>query len=216
MERVKPLYLSKTYGMPLPNKDDPTQGWDPEEFLDTLARKKGRLLKHGEPDLDSVAKIILSDWVRGRIPFFVPPPERPEDLNIAEAKARAKAARDVKGKGKAVEEPEVPGVKQNLGSIMQKNTFLPEDIQPLEEATGDAGIEEENSDGDSDAASKDGSDEEEEELQWTDVFEGIKKKDDIPSALPEESADEEEDGSSENGMLLSCFLSDGRLKTASH
>jgi nuclear GTP-binding protein len=26
----------------------------------------------------------------------------------------------------------VPGVKQNLGSIMQKNTFVGEDIRPLE------------------------------------------------------------------------------------
>ncbi|KXN85716.1 Nucleolar GTP-binding protein 2 [Leucoagaricus sp. SymC.cos] len=155
MERVKPLYLSRTYRIPLPNKDDPSQGWDPEEFLDKLARKMGRLLKQGEPDLDSVAKIILSDWVRGRIPFFVSPPERPEELNVAEAKARAKATRDKKGKGKAVEEPEVPSVKQNLGSIMQKNTFLPEDIEPLEETGDNAEIEEEVSDGGEDAVSED-------------------------------------------------------------
>ena len=88
MERVKPIYLFRTYGVPLPNKDDPTQNWEPEVFLDKLARMKGRLLKHGEPDLDSVAKIMLSDWVRGRIPFFVPPPERPEELNETEAKLR--------------------------------------------------------------------------------------------------------------------------------
>ncbi|EEB97977.1 hypothetical protein MPER_02600, partial [Moniliophthora perniciosa FA553] len=101
MERVKPLYLSRTYNVPLPNPDDPSQGWDPEDFLDKLARMKGRLLKQGEPDKDSVAKIILSDWVRGRIPFFVSPPERPEELNQAEEKARRiKAA---KGKEKAVD-----------------------------------------------------------------------------------------------------------------
>jgi len=82
MARVRPLYLSRTYGIPLPDKHDPTQGWDPEEFLDKLARKKGRLLRQGEPDLDSVAKIVLSDWVRGRIPFFVAPPERPEEPNL--------------------------------------------------------------------------------------------------------------------------------------
>lgn len=201
MERVKPLYLSRTYGIPLPNKDDPTQGWDPEEFLDKLARKKGRLLKQGEPDLDSVAKIILSDWVRGRIPFFVPPPERPEELNIAEAKVRAKPARDVKGKGRAVEEPEVPSVKQNLGSIMQKNTFLPEDIKPLEDIVNGDEVEQSASEGE-DAAS-DG-EESEEELQWTDVFEGIKEDDDDePSSEAKGSGGEESELS---GMSLLPYL----------
>lgn len=73
MKRVKPVYLSRTYGVALPDADDATQCWPYEDFLDKLARMKGRLLKGGEPDLDGVAKILLSDWVRGRIPFFVPP-----------------------------------------------------------------------------------------------------------------------------------------------
>jgi nuclear GTP-binding protein len=204
MERVKPLYLSKTYGIPLSNKDHPTEGWDPEDFMDKLARKKGRLLKQGEPDLDSVAKIILSDWVRGKIPFFVPPPERPEELNVAEAKAKAKAARDVRGKGKAEEEPRVPHVKQNLGSIMQKNSFLPEDIQPLER-TEDEGSEkydgEEKSDEEANVDDSSAS-EEEEELKWTDVFEGISTAGDMKSA----SASKEGSEPSESGMSsLPCL-----------
>ena len=175
MARVKPIYLSRTYDIPLPNKDDVTQGWDPEDFLETLARKKGRLLKHGASDLDSVAKIILTDWVRGRIPFFVPPPERPEELNEAEAKARKK--RDLKGKGKAAQKDEVPGVRQNLKTMIQKNTFLPEDIQRMDE-------EEEIEDGRRSVDASEGRDVDEvqeqeeqatdEELEWNDVFEGIK------------------------------------------
>jgi nuclear GTP-binding protein len=51
---------------------------DVEEFLEKLARIKGRLLKGGEPDIEGVAKIVLNDWVRGKIPYFVPPPDRPE------------------------------------------------------------------------------------------------------------------------------------------
>lgn len=82
---------------------------------------KGRLLKGGEPDVDGVAKIMLSDWVRGRIPFFVPPPERPEELNKSELKGKRK-----------VEPNEVPNVNQNLESISQKNAFLPEDERPLQ------------------------------------------------------------------------------------
>ena len=28
----------------------------------------------GEPDLQTVGKMVLNDWQRGRIPFFVKPP----------------------------------------------------------------------------------------------------------------------------------------------
>ena len=169
MARVKPLYLSRTYSIPLPDKDDPTKSWEPEVFLDKLARMKGRLQKGGEPDLEGVAKIILSDWVRGRVPFFVTPPERPEELNRAEAKiAKAKA----KGKAKAteVEEKAVVGVKQKLGSIMQKNTFLAEDIQRMDdeedaEESADEGSSEEDIDGDEEEA-----EEQEDKLSWNDVF----------------------------------------------
>jgi len=179
MERVKPIYLSRTYGVPLPNPDDPTTNWEPEAFLDKLARMKGRLLKQAEPDLEAVAKIMLSDWVRGRIPFFIPPPERSDELNRLEAKKQkgkeqaAKASAKGKGKAAADEQTGVPGVKQNLGSIMQKNNFLPEDVQPVDEEFGPVGndgasVEEEDED------SNDTLEEEEEELTWNDVFEGIK------------------------------------------
>ncbi|GJE89693.1 nucleolar GTP-binding protein [Phanerochaete sordida] len=184
MERVKPIYLSRTYGIPLPNPDDPSQGWPAETFLDKMARMKGRLLKGGEPDLDSVAKIVLSDWTRGRIPFFVPPPERSEELNKAEAKAK----KDVKGKAKAREEPEqeqrVPGVVQNFGSIMQKNTFVPEDIKPLDEVEGavdeDAEGAEASEDEDADA---EGDVEEEGDLAWNDVFKGDDAAEDVPTVF---------------------------------
>merc|ERR1712029_992877 len=44
------------------------------DFLEQLAKKCGRLGKGGEPDLNAVSKIILNDWNRGKLPFFVPPP----------------------------------------------------------------------------------------------------------------------------------------------
>jgi nuclear GTP-binding protein len=175
MARVKPLYLSRTYGVPLPDPDNPSRGWDAEQFLDALARMKGRLLKKGEPDVDGVAKIILTDWVRGRIPFFVAPPERPEELNKAEAKMKARG----KGKAKVEEgegEKEVAGVKQNLRSIMQKNTFLAEDVRPLddedegdEDAVSDEGSDNDGDDG-KESASEEAADAGDDELSWNDVF----------------------------------------------
>lgn len=173
MARVKPIYLSRTYGIPLPDPSNPLEGWDPESLLDKMARMKGRLLKGGEPDREAVAKILLSDWTRGRIPFFVSPPERSEELNKAEAK-KAKAA-DAKGKGKAkaVEEEREQrpvGVKQNFGSIMQKNSFVGEDVRPLED--GDGEVEEKESTEKSGSEEEDESEEEEEALGWNDVFKG--------------------------------------------
>ena len=46
-----------------------------KEFLELLARKGGRLLKGGEADVDGVAKMVLNDFLRGKIPWFTPPPE---------------------------------------------------------------------------------------------------------------------------------------------
>lgn len=182
MERVKPIYLSRTYGVPLPDPDDPTQCWEPEAFLDKLARMKGRLLKGGEPDLEAVAKILLSDWTRGRIPFFVSPPERSEELNQAEAKKRK--IEEAKGKGKAkadvvVEEEEnrIVGVKQNIGSIMQKNSFIAEDVRPLDkedEEVDEEDVEMSDEEGSDEEEEEGEEEEEEEELAWDDVFKGDK------------------------------------------
>ncbi|EEH57372.1 uncharacterized protein MICPUCDRAFT_16708, partial [Micromonas pusilla CCMP1545] len=64
--RVKPDYLKRAYKV---------QSWEsPEDFLQQVARLTGRLLKGGEPDLNTAAKMVLYDWQRGRIPFFAPPP----------------------------------------------------------------------------------------------------------------------------------------------
>ncbi|KAI0253307.1 NUC091 domain-containing protein [Lactifluus subvellereus] len=165
--RVKMLYLARTYGLTIPE----TGSWTADEFLDALARAKGRLLKGGEPDIEGAAKVVLGDWVRGRIPYFVTPPERPTELNEREAKERARLA---KSNGKESGERIVPGVKQNLGSIMQKNTFVGEDVRPLErivlEGESEDGRAEE--EGDDEAVTDDDDDDDDEAtlLTWGDVF----------------------------------------------
>jgi nuclear GTP-binding protein len=51
-------------------------GWnDHIEFLERLAKRFGKLLKGGEPDLDTVSKMVLNDFIRGKIPYFIPPPD---------------------------------------------------------------------------------------------------------------------------------------------
>ncbi|KAH9830464.1 NUC091 domain-containing protein [Rhodofomes roseus] len=195
MARVKPVYLARTYGVPLPDPDDPAKNWEPEALLDKLARMKGRLLKGGEPDREGVAKILLSDWVRGRIPFFVPPQERPESLNEAEAKKAKRAAAEGKGKQK---EQRPLGVKQNLGSIMQKNTFVGDDVRPLE-VEGEAVENEGEHEGEHEDDEKETVDAEDaQELSWNDVFKGDAAT--APAEATASSADAGEEEEEWNGI----------------
>ena len=67
MSKVKREYMTRTYKI--------GKEWtDANDFLEKVAQKYGKLLKGGEPDVNTVAKMILNDWQRGKIPFFVPPP----------------------------------------------------------------------------------------------------------------------------------------------
>ncbi|XP_035899163.1 nucleolar GTP-binding protein 2 [Anopheles stephensi] len=65
LKRIRREYIVKTYGV---------KEWtDHIDFLEQIARKMGKLLKKGEPDVPTVAKMILNDWQRGRLPFYVAP-----------------------------------------------------------------------------------------------------------------------------------------------
>ena len=44
-----------------------------------LAHASGKLVKGGEPDLNTAAKMVLYDWQRGKIPFFKLPPDYTPD-----------------------------------------------------------------------------------------------------------------------------------------
>ncbi|KAK5204569.1 GTPase required for pre-60S ribosomal subunit nuclear export and maturation [Exophiala xenobiotica] len=71
LRRTQTRHIEKTYELQASEWND-----DPVEFLSILARKGGRLLKGGEPDLDGVAKMVLNDFLRGKIPWFSPPPNK--------------------------------------------------------------------------------------------------------------------------------------------
>ncbi|XP_078438413.1 GTP-binding family protein [Wolffia australiana] len=72
LRRVKKEHLQRAYKI---------QEWtDDNDFLVQLCKASGKLLKGGEPDLTTAAKMVLHDWQRGRIPFFVPPPRQQGDV----------------------------------------------------------------------------------------------------------------------------------------
>ena len=64
--RAKPEHVRRTYGV---------RDWtDAEDLLAQLARRAGRLLKAGEPDIATAARGVIVDWQTGRLPYFVAPP----------------------------------------------------------------------------------------------------------------------------------------------
>lgn len=65
LERVRKEYIAKTYGI--------VTWTNHVDFLEQLAKKTGKLLKGGEPDVNTVAKMMLNDWQRGKLPFYVAP-----------------------------------------------------------------------------------------------------------------------------------------------
>ncbi|KAL0362701.1 UNVERIFIED_CONTAM: Nuclear/nucleolar GTPase 2 [Sesamum calycinum] len=71
LKRVKKEHLKRAYRI---------SDWeDDNDFLFSCASQLG-----GEPDLMTAAKVILHDWQRGKIPFFVPPPKQEADVNEPE------------------------------------------------------------------------------------------------------------------------------------
>lgn len=66
LKRVKREHLQRAYKI--------NEWEDDNDFLLQLCKSSGKLLKGGEPDFMTAAKMVLHDWQRGKIPFFVPPP----------------------------------------------------------------------------------------------------------------------------------------------
>ncbi|XP_029085651.1 nucleolar GTP-binding protein 2 [Monodon monoceros] len=163
LERAKPEYISKTYKI---------DSWEnAEDFLEKLAFRTGKLLKGGEPDLRTVGKMVLNDWQRGRIPFFVKPPnaEPPvapqlpssSSLEVATETAQNSPEEDVTDTvgeesesitEKAKEEPGHGGadsemqlivarVRQNFGKINVVPQFSGDDLVPLEMSDIDEELE---------------------------------------------------------------------------
>lgn len=148
LERAKPEYIQKTYRIPTWNSA--------EDFLEKLAFRTGKLLKGGEPDLSTVSKMVLNDWQRGRIPFFVKPPgpegdqEDKEHLAVegpSEVVENVQEEQPDKSEPLSAEHEEqqhqqqrkkeevqkiLSNVRQNFGKINVAPEFSEEDLVPVE------------------------------------------------------------------------------------
>eukprot|EP00475_Leptophrys_vorax_P045538 TRINITY_DN947_c0_g1_i1.p1 TRINITY_DN947_c0_g1~~TRINITY_DN947_c0_g1_i1.p1 ORF type:complete len:572 (+),score=187.92 TRINITY_DN947_c0_g1_i1:56-1771(+) len=113
LRRVEHKYLVQIYAI---------EEWvDYIDFLTQLAKLRGKLLKAGEPDMTAVARLVLHDWQRGRIPWFVPPPEISEDQETELQLRRSK-----------VSGPEF--VMSNFNPKMRKEDDDTEDLVELDES----------------------------------------------------------------------------------
>ncbi|XP_009571537.1 PREDICTED: nucleolar GTP-binding protein 2, partial [Fulmarus glacialis] len=142
LDRAKPEYIRKTYKI---------DSWkDTEDFLEKLASRTGKLLKGGEPDMQTVSKMVLNDWQRGRIPFFVKPPNaetdpQPPALEVAMTSSQnnneEKISELVASSVEPAEEKNntdteikqlMSHVRQNFGRINVAPQFSEEDLVPVD------------------------------------------------------------------------------------
>ncbi|QBM90386.1 50S ribosome-binding GTPase [Metschnikowia aff. pulcherrima] len=133
LEKCERKHLERTYEI---------KGWskyeeNPElleqastEFIELIARKHGRLLKGGEPDEAAIAKLVLNDFNRGKIPWFVPPPKDTEVREGEDKKAEHKRKRAEREAGRESKRARVEDLERE------------DDSAPVEDAAAAAAAEE--------------------------------------------------------------------------
>lgn len=113
LERVKVEYLKKAYKI---------EDWtDHMDFLTKLANRMGKLLKGGEPDINTVAKMVLNDWQRGKLPYFV----QPVDPNEIQAPPSKPA-------NSTVQTPAVAQIKQDFSKVEVELEFAGDDLKKID------------------------------------------------------------------------------------
>ncbi|RMY24555.1 hypothetical protein D0867_01308 [Hortaea werneckii] len=203
------------------NKTDKVRIQEAVRFLELLARKGGRLLKGGEADVDGVAKMVLNDFLRGKIPWFSPPPSSSSAMKVtttsADGSTEEKAVADANAGVAGVmdedeEDPEV-GRDEKLGfTHMKRKRELEEVVKEKKEKERVRAKEmrKANAEANGLPAGADDDDEEDDEDEDEGDFEGFDDEEDDDSdedgvgLVEVESSDEEsEDGGAPAGAATS-------------
>merc|ERR1719259_117517 len=138
LKRVKREYIIRQYLIP---------SWtDHEDFLTQMAKRTGKLLKKGVPDLKTCAKKVLNDWQRGRIPYFVRPEgfedekpvteDHPEKVEKKQEEKKSSEEKDAEAKVTAKDlEKKLQLVEQNLDEVKIGFDFVEDSKieEPVEE-----------------------------------------------------------------------------------
>ncbi|KAI8325121.1 P-loop containing nucleoside triphosphate hydrolase protein [Martensiomyces pterosporus] len=84
VQRCKPEALQAMYNVPA--------FLNTRDFLVRLARQRGQLKRQGIADVEGAARIVLSDWNKGRIPYYTLPPGMAQKTNSGKTAAGDAAA----------------------------------------------------------------------------------------------------------------------------
>ncbi|KAI2805961.1 Nucleolar GTP-binding protein 2 [Blomia tropicalis] len=180
LERVKPEYLSKAYKL---------SEWDDHiDFLTKLAARTGKLLKGGEPDINTVSKMVLNDWQRGKLPYYVKPPE-PWDAEVGVPQKFDKSYKQLNSVDyqQPMNQP-IATIKQDFSKVDVELEFEGDDLQSLDFSNED---ELYNSDVEIDESEEDGIVEESTETEIINDDEKAEEQEPIDSEL--EFTDDEND-----------------------
>ncbi|KAI6819380.1 nuclear/nucleolar GTP-binding protein [Hortaea werneckii] len=201
------------------NKTDKVRIQEAVRFLELLARKGGRLLKGGEADVDGVAKMVLNDFLRGKIPWFSPPPSSSSATKVTTTSAdgstteKAVADSNVGVAGVMDEDEEDPevGRDEKLGfTHMKRKRELEEVVKEKKERERARAKEMRRANAEANGLPVDADDDEDEEDEDEDEFEGFDDEEDDESdedgvglVEGESSDDESEDGGAPTGATSS-------------
>ncbi|KAI7487252.1 nuclear/nucleolar GTP-binding protein [Hortaea werneckii] len=201
------------------NKTDKVRIQEAVRFLELLARKGGRLLKGGEADVDGVAKMVLNDFLRGKIPWFSPPPSSSSATKVTTTSAdgstteKAVADSNVGVAGVMDEDEEDPevGRDEKLGfTHMKRKRELEEVVKEKKERERARAKEMRRANAEANGLPVDADDDEDEEDEDEDDFEGFDDEEDDESdedgvglVEGESSDDESEDGGAPTGATSS-------------
>ncbi|KAH6775285.1 GTP-binding family protein [Perilla frutescens var. hirtella] len=122
LKRVKKEHLYRAYRI---------SDWEDDyDFLAQLCKLTGKLLKGGEPDYKTAAKMILHDWQRGKIPFFVPPPKEEDQVSDElEEKEKAETVEDDEASAAARREIDEVISSQKIDEFpVQKDLFSEQEL----------------------------------------------------------------------------------------
>ncbi|XP_058750623.1 nuclear/nucleolar GTPase 2-like [Vicia villosa] len=127
LKRVKKEHLTRAYKI---------KEWvDENDFLLQLCKSSGKLLKGGEPDLMTAAKMILHDWQRGKIPFFVPPPRQNDGSEAEEPNVNGIDVDDTVDPNQA--SAAIKAIASVLSSQQQRNVLVQGDLYTENEMKGE-------------------------------------------------------------------------------
>lgn len=179
IERVRPEYLLKAYKI--------AEYADHIDFLTKLAQRTGKLLKGGEPDINTVAKMVLNDWQRGKLPYFVQPPERLDETAADETSETKKQQTSTAASAAAKRTP-IATIKQDLSKVDVELEFEGDDVKTLQQQANPEELYQ--SDGEED---KEEEEEEDEEAEAEAEASADEEKEEDAEDIGEESAEKEKE-----------------------